>query len=374
MEQQQNRLALIGAGAVTVARHLPALSAVGGQAASIFDPSQDAARKAAADFAIPLVASSMEEAIRADGVDAVLIASPNAFHREQVECAFDAGRHVLCEKPIALKLSDARAMSDASEKAGRIFQLGFHHRFSAEHNCLKQLIDAGLLGSVRSFNGIITEPFEIIPGGVKNYRFDPKQGGGFTLIDVGQHRIDQTRALLGDVAEVYVEMSSVLETHNMDDSVILTLKMESGAIGSLSWYRFSRAFTSPAMFFGTKAAVGASAFITAPFQSAPVSIFLEDDPAEVLPSEILSWTRPTRWWGDLDPGWVNIWPPRRRTFEDQYRNFFAAIRGENAPMASGEDGYKGLEVVQAAYLSFAERRPVKLPLGPDVDIPAPTWG
>ncbi len=373
MENQQNRLAIIGAGAVTVARHLPALSVVGGQAVSIFDPSQDAAGKAAADFDIPLVASSMEEAIRADGVDSVMIASPNAFHREQVECAFDAGRHVLCEKPIALKLSDARVMSDAAEKAGRVFQLGFHHRFSAEHNCVKQLIDAGLLGSVRSFNGIITEPFDIIPGGLKNYRFDPKQGGGFTLIDVGQHRIDQTRALLGDVAEVYVEMSSVLETHNMDDSVILTLKMKSGAIGSLSWCRFSRAFTSPAMFFGTKAAVGASAFITAPFQSAPVSIFLEDDPAEVLPPEILSWTRPTRWWGDLDPGWVNIWPPRRRTFEDQYRNFFAAIRGENAPMSTGEDGYKALEVVQAAYLSFAERRPVKLPLSSDVDIPAPSW-
>lgn len=374
MAHEQIRLAIIGAGAVTVARHLPALAAVGGKALSIFDPSQDAGRKAADDFDIPLVASSMEDAIRVDGVDAVLVASPNSFHREQVECAFDAGRHVLCEKPIALKLSDARAMNDAAKKAGRIFQLGFHHRYSSEHNCVKELINAGLLGQVQSFNGIISEPFETIPGGLKNYRFDAKQGGGFTLIDVGQHRIDQTRALLGDVAEVYVEMSSVLETHNMDDSVILTLKMKSGAIGSLSWYRFSRAFTSPAMYFGTKAALGASAFITTPFQSAPVSIFLEDDPAKVLPPEILSWTRPTRWWGDLDPGWVNIWPPRRRTFEEQFRNFFAAIRGENAPMANGEDGYKALEVVQAAYLSFAERRPVTLPLAVETDVPAPTWG
>ena len=374
MEKPAIGLAVLGAGAVAAARHLPALAAAGGRAVSIFDPCRDAARKAADDFDIALTASSMEEAIRVDGVEAVLVASPNAFHREQVECAFAAGRHVLCEKPIALKLADAQAMSRAAAQAGRVLQLGFHHRFSAEHNCVKTLLDAGLLGSVHAFNGVVSEPFEVIPGGLGNYRFNAKQGGGFTLIDVGQHRIDETRALLGDVAEVYVEMASVLETHGMDDSVVLMLKMQSGAVGSLSWHRFSRAFASPSMWFGTKAVLGASAFIAAPFQSAPVSIFLEDDPAEALPPEILSWTRPARWWGDLDPGWVNIWPPRRRTFEEQFRNFFGAVRGENPPMAGGDDGCKALEVVQAAYLSFAERRPVKLPLPPDTHLSPPIWG
>ncbi len=373
MEKPASGLAVLGAGAVVTARHLPALAAVGGRAVSIFDPRRDAARKAAADFDIALAASSMEEAVRADGVDAVLVASPNAFHREQVECAFEAGRHVLCEKPIALKLADAQAMSRAAEKAGRVLQIGFHHRFSAEHNCVKTLLEAGLLGRVRAFNSIVSEPFEVIPGGLANYRFDARQGGGFTLIDVGQHRIDQTRALLGDIAEVYAEMDSVLNTHRMDDSAVLTLRMRSGAVGSLSWRRFSRAFASPSMWFGDKAALGAGAFITAPFQSAPVSIFLEDDPAQALPPEILSWTRPSRWWGDLDPGWVNIWPPRRRTFEEQFRNFFGAIRGENPPAAGGEDGYKALEVVQAAYLSFSQKRPVKLPLPPDTHLPAPVW-
>ena len=77
---------------------------------------------------------------------------------------------------------------------GRVLQMGFHHRFSAEHNCVKTLLDAGLLGSVHAFNGVVSEPFEVIPGGLGNYRFNAKQGGGFTLIDVGQHRIDETRA------------------------------------------------------------------------------------------------------------------------------------------------------------------------------------
>lgn len=373
MEKPEIGLAILGAGAVTTARHLPALAAVGGQAVSIFDPCEDAARKAAADFNIARTAASMEEAVRTDGVDAVLVASPNAFHREQAECAFDAGRHVLCEKPIALKLADAQAMNQAAANSGRILQIGFHHRFGAEHNCAKTLIEAGLAGNLHAFNGVVSEPFEIIPGGLANYRLNAQQGGGFTLIDVGQHRIDEIRALLGDIAEVYVEMSSVLETHNMDDSVTLMLKMKSGATGSLSWHRFSRAFASPLMLFGSKAVLGISAFITAPFQSAPVSVFLEEEPAATLPPKILSWTRPVRWWSDIDPGWVNIWPPRRPTFEEQFRNFFGAIRGENPPMANGNDGYQALEAVQAAYLSFAEKRPVKLPLPPDTEIPTPLW-
>lgn len=79
-------------------------------------------------------------------------------------------------------------------------------------------------------------------------------------------------------------------------------------------------------------------------------------------SEVLAWTRPARWWGDLEPGWVDIWPPRRRTFEDQFRAFFVAIQSGAEPRADGTDGFRALEVVQAGYRSYAERRTVRLPL------------
>ena len=173
------RLAILGAGAVTVLRHLPALRAIGGQAASIFDPSAEAASSAALTFNIPHVASSADEAINDEAVEAVLIASPNSFHREQTEKAFEAGRHVLCEKPLALRMSDALAMEAAAKRAGRVLQVGFHHRFSSEHLCVKRLIELGVLGDVRAYSGIISEPLDVVPGGLKNYRFDTKLGGGF---------------------------------------------------------------------------------------------------------------------------------------------------------------------------------------------------
>ena len=367
------RLAILGAGSVTTARHLPALRAVGGHAASVFDPLREAAKSAAEAFDIPHVASTAEEAINNDSVEAVLIASPNAFHREQTEHAFAAGRHVLCEKPIALSMADAIAMETAAIRANRVLQLGFHHRFSSEHLCAKRLLQLGLLGDVRAYSGIISEPLDVIPGGPRNYRFDAEVGGGLTLIDVGQHRIDQILDLLGEVAAVSCEMASVLDTHNKDDSVVLSLRMESGAIGSLSWHRFSRAFTSPLMLYGTKGTLGCSAFISAPFQSAPVSIYLEEDPATSLPSDILSWTRPARWWGDLEPGWVDIWPPRTDTFKDQFLDFFEAIAREKPPRADGRDGYKALEVVQAAYRAFDQGRSIGLPLEPASHCKPPVW-
>ncbi len=373
MDSYLPEFAILGAGSVVEARHLPALRAIGGRAAAIFDPVAATAEKLARTFDIPRVASSAEEAIADSRVGAVLVASPNAFHREQTECALEAGRHVLCEKPIALSLADAQSMARTAQRVGRLLQVGFHHRFSAEHLCVKRLLEAGILGDVRAYSGTVSEPFEVIPGGSRNYRLKPSQGGGLTLIDVGQHRIDQIRDLLGDFATVSCEMASVLEQHNQDDSVALNLRMQSGALGSLSWHRFSRAYASPLMLFGTKAALGCSSFITAPYQAAPVSVYLEDDPSSVLPADVIAWTRPSRWWGDIEPGWVDIWPPRNWTFQAQLRNFLAAAAGKEHPRANADDGCRALEVVQAAYRSFAEQRSVRVPLDEAGHREPPTW-
>ncbi len=364
---------MLGAGAVTLERHLPALWALGGHPVSVYDPESMAVNRAAGRFAIPYRAISAEQAIAVPGVDAVLIASPNAFHREQCELALAHGRHVLCEKPMALTLADAKAMATAAKQAGRVLQVGFHHRFSSEHRCVKELIEAGAAGDVMAFNGVISEPIDVVPQRLENYRLDPAQGGGFTLIDVGQHRIDQILDLFGPVESVSCEMASVLDGHSLDDSVVLTLRMQSGAIGSLNWHRFSRAFASPMMLFGTRATVGSSAFITGPYQSAPVSIYLDGKPERVIPPHLARFARPDRWWRGFRPGWVDLWPPRTETFEEQLMAFQRAVRGDEPPVAGPEDGFRALEVVQASYLAYREKRTVSVPVDPDNHVDVPTW-
>ncbi len=367
------KLAVLGAGAVVVDRHLPALRALGGRAVSLFDPDRRAAARAARLFGIPKIANSAEQAVEADGVEAVLIASPNAFHRQQCDVALERGRHVLCEKPVALTLRDAEQMAARAERRGLVLQVGFHHRFSSEHRCVKEVLASGAAGEVKAFSGVICEPMDVIPGGVENYRFSTRDGGGFTLIDVGQHRIDQILDLFGPVAEVSCEMASFLPSHHLDDSVILTLRMQSGAIGSLNWHRFSRAFASPMMLFGTKATLGCSAFITGPYQSAPVSIYLDQSPETALPPSVLALARPDRWWGELQAGWISLWPPRVDTFQEQLLSFQRSIVEGSPPVAGGDDGRRAVEVVQAAYRSYRERRTVRVEREPGRHEDPPTW-
>ncbi|MBI1354925.1 MAG: hypothetical protein GC160_11310 [Acidobacteria bacterium] len=348
-------VAFVGAGAVVSARHLPGLVASGrGVARAIFDPDRAKAQAVAEEFSIPRVAESLAEAVEGADVDAVLIASPNSFHRAGAELALAAGKHALCEKPLALTLEDARAMVVAAEAAGKILFTGFHQRFSAEHQAIRRLLEAGVLGDVRAFHSVVCEPIDVIPGGTANYRFSREQGGGLTLMDLGSHRVDQIRALLGEVAAVRCRTRSVLPTHELDDSVLVELEMQSGALGTLAFHRFSRGFFSPCTLVGTRATACFGAAVVNPFQSAPLAVFLEEAPEKALPRDVLAWTRPDRWWGDSRPGWVALWPPRVDTFETQWRAFFDAVEGHppaDAPL--GEDGLRALEIVLRAYASEA---------------------
>ena len=367
-------VALIGAGAVVEQRHAPGIVKTGrGNLRAVFDPSRDRAQALAERFGIERVAGSAEEAVSGDDIDAVAIASPNSFHREQAEAALGAGKHVLCEKPVALTLADAAAIRAAAEKADRVFQVGFHQRFSAEHAAIERLLEADVLGRVEAFHSIVCEPIDVVPGGETNYRFSAEQGGGLTLIDLGSHRIDQTRALLGEVEEVHCRMGSVLEGHALDDSIVLSLRMRSGALGTLGFHRFSRGFFSPCTLAGTEAVANFSAGVVNPYQSAPVSVFVEQPPERALPPDVLAWTRPDRWWGESRPGWVELWPPRVDTFERQWKAFLDAIEAGEQAQPGAADGYKALEIVQAAYRSHAEGAPVRLPLDPATHVPPPRF-
>ncbi|MBI3695847.1 MAG: Gfo/Idh/MocA family oxidoreductase, partial [Acidobacteria bacterium] len=141
-------LAIIGAGTVIEGRHLPALQTISEiQVLALYDPNRETAERVAS-AAGARVAASVEEAISTEGVQAVTVASPNVFHRAGVEAAAAAGKHVLCEKPIATNLRDARAILDAAKRAGIVLQVGFHHRFSGEFRLARRLLEAGAIGTV----------------------------------------------------------------------------------------------------------------------------------------------------------------------------------------------------------------------------------
>jgi predicted dehydrogenase len=355
-------VAFVGAGAVVEERHLPAVLTLGAEVRAVYDPNPAAAAR------VGPVAGSLEEAVRAAGVDVVTIASPNVFHRAGVEAAAAAGKHILCEKPIATNLRDARAMLKAVELAGVALQVGFHHRFSSEFKLAKRIVESGAIGQVRAFQAMISEPLSLVPGGRDNYRFDAEVSGGLSLIDFGSHRIDQLRALVGEVASVEARLGCV-GSHGLDDNVALLVSTKDGVVGTLNLHRFSRGAVSPTYLIGEKGTLCFSAYVVNPFHAAPVAVYSE----EPLPAEVRVYGRGPDWWNPPGPGWSALWPPVENTFVGQYRAFFSAIAEGRKPEAGGEEGYRGLEVIIAAYKAFAGGRVVELPLDPEEDVIIPRF-
>jgi UDP-N-acetylglucosamine 3-dehydrogenase len=359
-------LAIVGAGAVIQGRHLPALSRSPNlEVRVVYDPDPRASERVAR-AAGARVARSIQEAVTAPDVQAVTVASPTACHREAVEAAADAGKHVLCEKPIATTLRDARAMINAAARAGVVLQVGFHHRFTSEFRLVRRLLEAGVIGRVHAFQGLISEPLGLVPGG-DNYRLDPRLSGGLTLNDFGQHRIDQIRGLLGDFSEVAAQFGNVDRSHGLDDNVALLVRTISGALGALSFHRFSQGAASPTMLIGEKGVLCFSAYVTNPFHAAPVAVFSR----EPLPEEVRAYSRPADWWSPPQPGWTALWPPVEDPYFLEYEAFQAALRDGRPPVASGEEGYRALEIALAAYHAWNSRRPVTLPLDPEKQISLP---
>lgn len=361
-------LALIGAGSVIEGRHLPALVTIPeAEVHTVYDPDTRAAERVAV-AAKAHVAGSLVEAVRAEGVDAVTVASPNVFHRAGVEAAAAAGKHIFCEKPIATNLRDARAVLEAAARAGVVLQIGFHHRFSGEFRLARRLLEAGVIGTIRAFQATISEPLDVIPGGSSNYRLQRELSGGLTLIDFGSHRIDQLRCLLGEVSRITAQIGSVGD-HGLDDNIALLVGTRAGALGTLSFHRFSRGELSPTTLLGTQGALCFNAWVVNPFHAAPVAVFTE----ERLPADVLPFTRPMDWWNPPQPGWTALWPPGENPYAAEYRAFFAAIRDGTPPPVTGEDGYRALEIVMGAYKSFHTRGAVRLPLDPEEEIPVPSF-
>lgn len=361
-------LAIVGAGHVIQGRHVPALMTIPeARLCTVYDPDTRAAERVAA-AAGARVAATLDDAVGDPEVQAVTVASPNLFHRAGVEAAAAAGKHVLCEKPIATNLRDARVILQAAEKAGIVLQIGFHHRFTGEFQVASRLLEAGVIGTVHAFQASISEPLSVIPGGRANYRLQTELSGGLTLIDFGSHRIDQLRALLGEVDQVTAEFSCVGD-HGLDDNMALLIRTRAGALGSLGFHRFSQGAHSPTTLLGAKGILCFNAWLVNPFHAVPVAVFTE----EPLPADVLPFSRPVDWWSPPPRGWTALWPPGDTPYAEEYRAFFAAIRDGSPPPVTGEDGYRALEIVMGAYKSFATRRAVTLPLDPEEDIPAPQF-
>ena len=186
------------------------------------------AERFAAKHAIPRVHESYESLLADPEIDAIYNPLPNGLHCEWTVRALDAGKHVLCEKPIAANAAEAARMSEAAGRAGRVLGEAFHWRYHAVAARMREIIDSGELGAIRHVEVVFCIPF-LVPGDIR-YRLD--LAGGATM-DVGAYTTSIVRFLAGAEPEV-LSAEARLSSPGVDRWMTADLAFPGGVTGRVT--------------------------------------------------------------------------------------------------------------------------------------------
>lgn len=216
------RIGLVGAGSVVLDIHLPILVRMRGvEIVAIAEPQR--MRRDAALQQVPgaIALADHEELAGSPEVEGVIICLPNALHAEAAVTAFDAGKHVYLEKPLATSLEEAAEALAAWKRAGTIGMIGFNYRFNRLYRSARRVLASGRLGEVTAARSTFT----IAGADLPEWKRSRASGGG-ALLDLASHHIDMTRFLFREpVIEVFARVWS-RETE--EDTALIRLRLASG--------------------------------------------------------------------------------------------------------------------------------------------------
>ena len=177
------------------------------------------ARKSAAEFGFAQSTSNWRDLLANPAVHLISVTSPNGLHREMAVAALEAGRHVWCEKPMALTLADAEAMQAAAGKAhGKVTALGYGYLRNPALQHARQLISDGAIGEVFDFRGSVDEDYMADPALPWSWRLTQKDAGLGTLGDLTCHLVSLAHELVGEIGDVCAMADVVHGTRPLRDA------------------------------------------------------------------------------------------------------------------------------------------------------------
>jgi len=225
--------AVVGTG-FGVLTHVRALDAAGIEVRALVGRDPDKTAKRAARFGIEHATTDRRAAFALDGVDVVAVTTPPHAHAEVVLDAVAAGKHVLCEKPFARDLAEAREMLDAAEAAGVVHLLGTEFRFAPGQALLTRAVRSGAIGDPRFALFVLQLPTLTDPAAEMPTWWDDAAEGGGWLGAHGTHVIDQVRTTIGDITRVSATLTTLSpRPMTADDTYTVQFETERGATGLL---------------------------------------------------------------------------------------------------------------------------------------------
>ncbi|RKH23663.1 gfo/Idh/MocA family oxidoreductase [Corallococcus praedator] len=224
--------AVVGCGWVARDYVIPALQgARNTRLVALCDSDAEALMRPQADDAARY--TQLSSVLEDKAVDAVYIATPNHLHAAMTEACAAAGKHVLCEKPMAVTAQDGLRMVAACQRAGVHYATAFDQRHHAAHRKLRTLVKEGVLGTITQarIHYACWLPADWAPG---NWRIDPEQAGGGAMIDLAPHGLDLLEVLLGDEWQSLTAMvQRRVHDYAVDDGAVLMGQFRSGTLGLL---------------------------------------------------------------------------------------------------------------------------------------------
>jgi predicted dehydrogenase len=342
------RFGLIGAGSITRGSHIPSLRQIGeARLVAVCDQREEVARRVAEEESIEHVFSGYRDLLKLKSVDAVIVATPNAFHAPISIEALNAGKHVLCEKPMAVSEKEAGAMVRAAEKSGRVFMLALNNRFKAESRFLKNYIERGEIGRIYYARAAFVRR-RGSPGGWFSQR---KYSGGGPLIDLGVHILDLILWLMGYPAVESVSGATSMHLNNYTTREIDAYKADWNIPAPSDVESFANAYL--------RTHDGGSIFLETSFalnckeDRTFIEIHGERGGARLWPLEIFS---------EMDDVLLDITPHcgRSDSYLEENRHFVDCILHNRKPDATVRQGYEIVRILEAAYRSAEERREIKM--------------
>jgi 1,5-anhydro-D-fructose reductase (1,5-anhydro-D-mannitol-forming) len=218
-------------GASTIARQwmIDAVRAQAGHdVVAVMSSSPERGRAFADELGIATAYDSVDALLADPAVNAVYVSTTNELHKEQVLAAAAAGKHVLCEKPLALTLADATAMVSACRTAGVIMGTNHHLRNAATHQAIRAEIESGVVGDIvalRIFHAVQ------LPSSLQTWRISKPQAGGGVILDIVVHDADTVRYLLGeDPVDVMACSQQGGMASGVEDGSMTIMRMPGGAL------------------------------------------------------------------------------------------------------------------------------------------------
>jgi predicted dehydrogenase len=365
------RWGLIGASTIAAQHMIGAIRANGGEVTAVMSASPDRAATFAAEHAIARSTSSLDDLLGSSDVDAVYISTTNELHRDQVLSAASAGKHVLCEKPLANTVAEAERMTEAAGRAAGRSMVGFNYRRVPALALARRLIASGRLGTLHQVRAQYLQDWIVDPEFPLVWRLQAERAGSGALGDLGAHIVDLAQYLTG---QRITGVSALLETIvperplpasaaglsgtagasqrgrvTVDDVALFTARFDGGVIGVFEATRFATGRKN-AMRIEVNGSRGSLAFDLETLNE--LSLYDRGDEPDTAGFRRILVTEPSH------PYMSAWWPPGHiigyeHSFTHQVKDFVEAIAAGTDPEPSFADGLSTQRVLAAVAGSAA---------------------